>query len=303
MKKLQELQQIGLTVDKSHDVAYGVVGGYKFIVNFLSQQRQYTIMTTVKNDSDENAIMQYLESINQQAFVNWTNYNNHVVMINLKNDKKLTVYEIQNMIQSLASQLTQLGYVQCCRHCGEAVAVDACSINGNNDMACTGCVSHFADNQTPLKEVNLPLGIVGALAGSIIGVLVWVIIYRMGFVAGITGFIMAVCCFKGYGMLGGRIDNKGIWIAVITSIVMLAVAEMIAVAFEIQGAMTDVYAIELSLTEAFRMIPLFLEDSEFLGAVISDLGAGYVFMAVASFSYIRNIHRRVRHEGVVERLG
>lgn len=301
MKKLDGLDQIGLTISKKHDNAYGVIGRFKFVVTFLPQQRQYTIMTTVKNENDLGELAQYLETMAQEPFINWTNYNNHVLMINLKNDKNLTVWEIQKMMQNIAAFLTQNSYVQCCRHCGEEVSVDACSVNGNNDLACQSCLANFAANQPKLKDVNLPLGIVGALAGSIIGVIVWVIIYRMGFVAGITGFVMAVCCFKGYEMLGGRIDKKGVWIAVAIAVVMLAVAELIAMAFEIQGAFSDYYSI--GLTEAFRMIPYFLEDSEVVGAVISDLAFGYVFMAVASFSYIKNVQKRVNTEGVIERLG
>ena len=152
-----------------------------------------------------------------------------------------------------------------------------------------------------LKEVNLPLGIVGALAGSLIGVLVWVIIYKMGFVAGITGFIMSVCCFKGYEMLGGRIDKKGVWIAVAIAIVMLGAAELISVGLEIYDVFGEMYGI--SMADAFRAIPAFLEEPEIMGPIVKDLLFGYVFMAAASFSYIKNINRTVSTDGVVERLG
>ncbi|MFR7591654.1 MAG: hypothetical protein ACLUVC_09435 [Longibaculum sp.] len=302
MKKLEGLDQIGLQIDKKHDVAFGSIGGYKFSVTFLPQQRQYTIMTTVKNDNESGALSQYLESMKTREFVNWTNYNNYVLMINLKNDKNLTAWEIQKIIQEVASYMTQNGYVQCCRHCGQIVDIDVCSINGNNDMACGECLSNFAASQPQLKEVNLPLGIVGALAGSIIGVIVWVIIYQLGFVAGITGFIMAVCCFKGYEMLGGRIDKKGVWIAIVIAIVMLAAAEMISLGLEIQSAMND-YVYPMTFFESIRAIPYFLGESEIMGAVFKDLAFGYVFMAAASFSYVKNIQKRVNTEGVIERLG
>ena len=40
-----------------------------------------------------------------------------------------------------------------------------------------------------------------------------------------------------------------------------------------------------------------------MGPIVKDLLFGYVFMAAASFSYIKNINRTVSTDGVVERLG
>ena len=42
MKKFEGIEQIGFTVNKAHNVAFGTVGEYKFIINFLPQQRQYS---------------------------------------------------------------------------------------------------------------------------------------------------------------------------------------------------------------------------------------------------------------------
>ena len=41
MKKFEGIEQIGFTVNKAHNVAFGTVGEYKFIINFLPQQRQF----------------------------------------------------------------------------------------------------------------------------------------------------------------------------------------------------------------------------------------------------------------------
>lgn len=259
------------------------------------------MITTMKNDNKTGVLSQYLEGMDKGQLINWTHYKDNTVIINLKNSKYLTVWEMDKIMKEIASIASQNGYVQCCRHCGQEIPIDVCSINGHIDLSCSSCLGQLAQNQPKLKDVNLPLGIVGALAGSLVGVLVWVIIYKLGFVAGITGFIMSVCCFKGYEMLGGRIDKKGVWIAVIIAIVMLAAAEMISLGLEIHDAFSAVYGI--SMTDAFRSIPSFLGEPEILGTVVEDLLFGYVFMAAASYSYIRNIHKTVSNDGVVERLG
>lgn len=301
MKKLKGFEEIGFTVNQAHQCAYGSVEGYQFVVNYLPQQRQYTLMATIKNENEAGAMTQYLDSMDKGNFINWTIYKDNAVIVNLKNHKELDVWAIQKIMQGIALTASQNAYVQCCRHCGEETVIYPVSVNGNTDLACEKCLVEFTSQQPPVKEVNLPLGIVGALVGSIIGVAVWILIYQLGFVAGITGFIMAVCCFKGYEMLGGRIDKKGVWIAIAISIAMLAVAEMICLGIEIHALYSEFY--DISFFDAMSVVPDFLSEPEILSAVLGDLAFGYVFMAVASFSYIKNIQKRVNTEGVIERLG
>lgn len=301
MKKLEGFEQIGFKVDAKHNCAYGIVGEYQFVVTFLPQPRQYSVIATMKSENEVGAMTQYLETMDKGEFINWAVYKDNAVVLNIKNQKSLDVWALQKIMQGIAMTATQNGYVQCCRHCGETVTIYPSSISGNIDLACENCLATFTSNQPPIKEVNLPLGIVGALIGSIIGVVVWVLIYQLGYVAGITGFIMAVCAFKGYELLGGRIDKKGVYIAIIVSIVMLAVAEMICLGMEIHSVYSEYY--DISFFDAMSAVPTFLGESDIMGPVLGDLAFGYIFMAVASFSYIRNIQKRVNTEGVIERLG
>ena len=48
------------------------------------------------------------------------------------------------------------------------------------------------------KRENVPAGIVGAFLGSLIGVACAVLIGQLGYVASISGLVMAVCALKGY---------------------------------------------------------------------------------------------------------
>lgn len=301
MKKLEGLEQIGLTVNKKHECAYGMIGGYKFIVTFHPQARQYTLLTTIKSDNESGVLSQYLETMDKGAYINWASYSNYVMAVNVKNNKHLTVWDLEKMMKEIAGIAYQNDYVQCCRHCGQETNLDVCTLNGQNDLMCANCLSQYSMNLPAPKPTNMSLGIVGSLIGSLIGVAVWVIIYKMGFIAGITGFIMAVCCFKGYELLGGRIDQKGVWIALAIAVVMLAAAEMISLGLEILDVYGGYY--DIHFFDAMQSVPYFLEDSDVLWAVIEDLAFGYVFMAAASFSYVRNMYKTASSDGVIERIG
>ena len=56
-------------------------------------------------------------------------------------------------------------------------------------------------------------GIVGALIGSLIGAVVIVIVGQLGYVAAVSGLVMAICTLKGYEMLGKKLGTPGIIIS------------------------------------------------------------------------------------------
>lgn len=301
MKGLKDLEQFQLTVDEKKRVAYGYVSGLKYMITFQPQQRQYILMTTLKTENEMGALNQALEAMDKGEFINWVSYQEEAVIVNVKAHKALTASIMMDILNQVSSLIIQNGYVQCCRFCGEEKDVEVCSINGTLNLMCSECFSKVEITQEPVKKVNTPLGILGALVGSLIGIIAWVVIYKLGYIAGITGFIMAFGCFKGYQMLGGRMDKKGVWISLGISIVMLAVAEMISLGLEIYTVYGEY--VSLSLIDAFRLLPYMLGEGEVLGAVVEDLLFGYVFMALASFTFVKNAYMSSSTDGVIEKLG
>lgn len=83
MKKLEGFEQIGFVVNKEHHVAYGMIDGYKYLVNFLSSQKQYSIMLTVHGDN-EDILTTYLTSLEQNPIINWSFYRNQSMVIKRK---------------------------------------------------------------------------------------------------------------------------------------------------------------------------------------------------------------------------
>ena len=82
--------------------------------------------------------------------------------------------------------------------------------------SCFGQVSEAAaqQNQTKMQKQEQVLpGIVGALIGSLIGAVVIVIVGQLGYVAAVSGLVMAICTLKGYEMLGKKLGTPGIIIS------------------------------------------------------------------------------------------
>lgn len=133
------------------------------------------------------------------------------------------------------------------------------------------------------------LGIIGALAGVLLGAVLWVILGQVGFIAGIAGYAIVFCGMKGYGMLGRVLSKKGIVICILLSIVAVVGAEMVSLAIIAFNELNEVY--DITLGDAFRLLPDLMKEPELAGAVAKDLIIGYALSIWASYSSVKSIWR------------
>lgn len=138
------------------------------------------------------------------------------------------------------------------------------------------------------KPVNIVTGIVGAFVGVLIGVVLWVVIYQMGIIAGIAGFVMMICAFKGFELLGGRMNVAGAVICIALVLIAVYFAHNISVAISIMQEMDDI-----TFSNAYKSIPEFRKlVSEFDKAYLHDLLIGYGLTLVAIIPSIKGKTRR-----------
>lgn len=95
---------------------------------------------------------------------------------------------------------------------------------GAPSLLCDSCYRQLGANQeqqeAAKKPENAVAGTVGALLGSIFGVGCIVLLGQLGYVAALSGIVMAVCALKGYELLGGKLSTKGIVIGCVLMLVM-----------------------------------------------------------------------------------
>lgn len=131
-------------------------------------------------------------------------------------------------------------------------------------------------------RVNWITGIVGALVGVAIGVAAWVGIYQLGYIASVAGFIMMICSIKGFELLGGGINIKGMVLCVIIDIAAIYLAHRLAVTVMVMREW------KYSFVQAYRYVPFLLEYSEFSDGYYRDLAVGYAMAALPMVpSFIR----------------
>ena len=148
-------------------------------------------------------------------------------------------------------------------------------------------------DRAPEVTENVLAGIVGAFLFSLVGGVLWFIIYRIGFIAGISGLIGAICAIKGYFVFSKKESVKGIVISVVIALLVIVIAWYFCLAYDVY----DVHKlwfeegeIDYTLTffEAVRGSHYYLTDPEIAPAYFGDLAIGLLFCIAGGGSYVVN---------------
>ncbi len=126
---------------------------------------------------------------------------------------------------------------------------------------------------------NIALGFLGALLFSVLGGVVYVLLYQAEIVASIAGFLMFFLAGVGYRLFA-KTKNKcsiaGLVCSIIVTAVMVYLAQYVGAAWTIK----DVFGSNMSLLEAVEALPEWLKLPGMQDAFNSDLTMGYVFAAI-----------------------
>ena len=140
------------------------------------------------------------------------------------------------------------------------------------------------------KQENIATGFVGAFLGAVIGAGCIILLSQLGYIASISGFILAVCTFKGYELLGGRLSKKGIVISLVLMLITPYIADRIDWAIVIMQEWAD-YGVTFG--EAFAVVPeLLAEGAIEMGTYVKSLLMIYGFALLGAFSTLRNIIKK-----------
>lgn len=137
---------------------------------------------------------------------------------------------------------------------------------------------------------NVLLGLIGALVGAVLGGASIILLSQLGYIASISGFILAICTLKGYELLGKRLSKKGIVLCVILMIVTPFVADWIDWAIFL---MKDYPEYGLTLVDSCIMLgELMAEGYVDMFEYVKNLGMIYLFVILGAFGTLRNVLKK-----------
>ena len=306
---VQARDATGMQLRGQNDLLCGYYRGYAMLTVMNSKNRSYDIVVWASRPGCDMApqLDQWMaDYAARNPVCTAGTYNGQLLTARVAMDKKrdITAQSLISFYKEVTGWLAANGMVSVCDQCG-AADTSLYHIGRGYNVVCPRCLDQMTQAaKAQQKEIpgNLPAGIVGAMLFSLAGVALWVLVYQLGYIAAICGLVLMVCSFKGYEKFGKKLDMAGIAASVLVAVFMALVSQYICVGLDIYEVFQE-YGI--GILESLRAVPDFLFDPELelLGAYAPDLLMGFVFMAVGSFSFIRNAVAAQKHGGfAVEKM-
>jgi len=144
--------------------------------------------------------------------------------------------------------------------------------------------------KTVEKKENVVTGVVGAVIGALIGAVCIILLSQLGYIASVSGLVLAVCTLKGYELLAGKLSGKGIVISILLMAVTPYIADRIDWAILV---MQEWAAYGVTFAEAFAFVPeLLLDGTIEMGVYIKNLLMIYAFAILGAFTTLRNAMKK-----------
>ena len=139
---------------------------------------------------------------------------------------------------------------------------------------------------------NPLLGLLGAVIGAGAGGILWIVFYKLGFIAGISGYAAVFGADWGYKKFSKR-ELKGISfvLCVVLGIAMIVFANYISYAWEIVDTVNSVNAGGASFGTVFWHMPHLMKEYELMGSFVAELAMGFLFSVFAVISEVANRRR------------
>lgn len=133
---------------------------------------------------------------------------------------------------------------------------------------------------------NRILGTVGALLGAILGIVVWCLIGKLGYISWIGGLAISGLSFGGYVLLGKGFSGIGMLISGIIIVISVYFATRLNYAITIYDAFKD-EGYNTTLFNCFSSIMDLLDLVGETSKFYTDLAIGYVFTVIAGVGTAR----------------
>lgn len=144
----------------------------------------------------------------------------------------------------------------------------------------------FAASPEVRAKENVVLGILGALGGALLGGASIIGLSQLGYIASISGFILAFCTLKGYELLAKGRSTKGMVICVLLMLVTPFVADWLDWGILVYRELAD-YGVTFG--QSLQLLPEFFADGTIpMGEYFKNLGMIYLFVIIGGFYTLKD---------------
>ena len=286
MKKIAK--KIGTnTIYCGSNIFAGNIKNYHFLIKYDNQSSVYTLSFSVDMNSNITKLTNNIKKEVKDAIVSYNNKNLNIV--GSVTNKKYLPEMINPLLDIVGTYLEQSKAEEVCRHCKEAKKTYLVDNDSEISFYCNDCYKIIQKSANYKKEKynkskeNILLGTLGAILGTIPGIILWILFDFIGIEPGIAGIAITMGSAVFYKKFAHNIKLPGIIISSFIGLFMVLVAHEINCAIYIYNLYKVDYAIKL--IDAYKAIPYYLNTiTEFHKRFNNGLLTGYLLSIIGVFT-------------------
>ena len=221
--------------------------------------------------------------------------------INFRNIPNIVNENVNFLINCLIAN----GYTTCCRYCSsETNKINYYRVNDHYSCFCDDCVSvvkqklEYDKKNFLNNESNSLKGTIGAILGSLIGIILWIVMYRIDYFDSIAGLVIAYGTLKGYEILSGYLNRRGVLISIIVIIISIWLSNKIAWTLNIYDTLKESYSIiKCFINLNSMLIKLNLKNSYHISLIF-----GYLIGILGSYKIIYKSLRKTSGKYILKKV-
>ena len=131
-----------------------------------------------------------------------------------------------------------------------------------------------------VKDENVLMGTIGAILGALVGAALIALLAKIGYVASISGVVMAFLSLFLYDKFAGKISKKGVIICVVIMIVTVFLTEWLIWSYAYYKELATIY--DVSFGDVFKKLFSILKFAKKTGDFVKDIAMLYFFTALGA---------------------
>ena len=135
-----------------------------------------------------------------------------------------------------------------------------------------------------VKDENVLMGTIGAILGALVGAALIALLAKIGYVASISGVVMAFLSLFLYDKFAGKISKKGVIICVVIMIVTVFLTEWLIWSYAYYKELATIY--DVSFGDVFKKLFSILKFAKKTGDFVKDIAMLYFFTALGAIPAI-----------------
>lgn len=246
-------------------VAKGIVND--FYVNVEDEDDRFIVKVNIDKNADRDGIMEFLKGLSKKIS-GITEVSCEKCYAQIIANNKVSEKQVSEIIDETVNYLSENNVKSMCAFCGEndtEIALTAV-IKSEPEVfhICEKCHGERAKELREKKEEkdnqseNMFLGIIGALVGTIPGILLWVVLSRIRIFAVISSPIIVVGAMYGYSWAGKKVGKLGQIFSALIGLGGMVLAHFIDTAFQLKKEVSE-NGVKIGIVDAIKQLSELLQ--------------------------------------------